>query len=156
MVWRLQFLSPVIQSKNDLGTGISSHFKVVIYLSILFWGLPQIALTGYSGVPRDILLTRTLFPVRCKSCFTLLFLAKPYHFDTFSFLIYIVSKLVYPFCTHTYSLYKFLLSYFSFINSPYMHIFSAPNTFCKYDKNSPSTGTVINNTRRFLGREQHT
>ena len=33
-------------------------------------------------------LTRTLFPVRCKSCFTLLFLTKPYHFDTFLLLVY--------------------------------------------------------------------
>lgn len=40
-----------------------------------------------------------LFPVRCKSCFSLLFLAKPHYFDTVLFLIYMVSKLVYPNCT---------------------------------------------------------
>ena len=44
-------------------------------------------------------ITRTLFPVRCKSCFSLLFLAKPHYFDTVLFLIYMVSKLVYPNCT---------------------------------------------------------
>ena len=43
--------------------------------------------------------TRTLFPVHCKSCFSLLFLIKSYHFDAFLFLIYMVSKLVYPNCT---------------------------------------------------------
>ena len=31
---------------------------------------------------------QTLFPVRCKSCFTLLFLANSYYFDAFLFLIY--------------------------------------------------------------------
>ncbi len=44
-------------------------------------------------------ITRTLFPVRCKSCFMLFFLTKSYHFDAFLFLVYMVSKLVYPNCT---------------------------------------------------------
>ena len=44
-------------------------------------------------------ITRTLFPVRCKSCFSLIFLAKSYHFDAFLVLVYMVSKLVYPNCT---------------------------------------------------------
>ena len=39
------------------------------------------------------------FPVRCKSCFSLIFLAKSYHFDAFLVLVYMVSKLVYPNCT---------------------------------------------------------
>lgn len=44
-------------------------------------------------------LIRTLFPVRCKSCFTLLFLVISYQFDTLLFLIYMVPKLMYPNCT---------------------------------------------------------
>ena len=50
-------------------------------------------------IPKAHFITRTLFPVRCKSCFTLLFLTNSYRFDTFLFLIYMVSKLVYPNCT---------------------------------------------------------
>ncbi len=50
-------------------------------------------------LPRLVATIRTLFPVRYKSCFTLLFLAKPHHFDTVLSLIYMVSKLVYPNCT---------------------------------------------------------
>ena len=42
--------------------------------------------------------TRTLFPVRCKSCFTLPSLTKAYHFNALSSPIYMVSKLVYPNC----------------------------------------------------------
>ena len=50
-------------------------------------------------LPVFLLTIRTLYPVRCKSCFTFLFLAKPHHFDTILSLIYMVSKLVYPNCT---------------------------------------------------------
>lgn len=52
-------------------------------------------------------ITRTLFPVRCKSCFTLLFLANSYHFDAFLSLVYVVSKLVYPNCTQTFLLNRY-------------------------------------------------
>lgn len=37
-------------------------------------------------------ITRTLFPVRCKSCFTLLFLSKSYHFDAILSLVYMVQS----------------------------------------------------------------
>jgi hypothetical protein len=59
---------------------------------------------------------RTLFPVRCKSCFILFFLTKSYHFNAFLFLIYMVSKLVYPNCTQFYitpSLYTVLKKFIS-------------------------------------------
>ena len=53
----------------------------------------------FMRLPGFLFTIRTLFPIRCKSCFTLLFLAKTYHFDAFLFLVYMVSKLVYPNCT---------------------------------------------------------
>ncbi len=53
----------------------------------------------YTGYQRFNRLFELFFPVRCKSCFTLLFLANSYHFDAFLSLVYMVSKLVYPNCT---------------------------------------------------------
>ena len=44
-------------------------------------------------------ITRTHFPARCESCFILFFLTKSYYFDAFLFLVYMVSKLMYPNCT---------------------------------------------------------
>ena len=49
--------------------------------------------------PKVHFITQTLFSVRYKSCFSLLFLLKSHHFDTLLFLVYMVSKLVYPNCT---------------------------------------------------------
>ena len=46
-------------------------------------------------------ITRTLFPVVSRRYFRLVFLNKPQHFDTVLLLVYMVSKLVYPNCTHT-------------------------------------------------------
>lgn len=43
--------------------------------------------------------TRTIFPVRYKSCFILLLFPKLHHFDTVLLLVYMVAKLVYPKCT---------------------------------------------------------
>lgn len=65
-----------------------------------------------------LFITRTLFPFRCKSCFALHFLNKPQHFDTVLLLVYVVSKLVYPNCTHTVFM---LFCMFKYLAHPLVH-----------------------------------
>ena len=53
----------------------------------------------FTGFPVKMSVIRTLFPVPNRVCFLLVFLAKPYHFDTILLLVYMLLKLVYPNCT---------------------------------------------------------
>ena len=72
-------------------------------------------------LPGSLFTTRTLFPVRCKSCFILLFLAKPYYFDTVLLLVYVISKLMYPNCTQDEILPK-VVTRRNFLKQNYVHI----------------------------------
>lgn len=60
------FFSPYPEIQNDLIERIFPLYKVVLLLLILFLGLPQIAFTGYSGMPRDMFIIRTRRVLRCS------------------------------------------------------------------------------------------
>lgn len=76
----------------------ASKILIITYFSLSF-RKNQFLHLGKTLSAKTMSSIRTLFPVACRVCFILLFLAKPYRFDAVFSFVYMVLILVYPNCT---------------------------------------------------------
>ena len=105
---------PILKLKKDLEKKrrrnlLLARSDTYFIVNLLLYNESQILIIRENDFRCDIYITRTLFPVRCKSYFALLFLVISYQFDTLLFLIYMVPKLVYPNCTQYQITYTYVI-----------------------------------------------